>query len=85
MYDALGVGVGGSVIGAIAAVLAVIPFMFFKYGERIRARSKFTPTDEDEPDSAETKDEEAALGRPTSMISFAIDSDCQPKENISRT
>ena len=44
MFDALGVGGGGSLIGGVATLLAPIPFVFYKYGEPIRKRSKFAPT-----------------------------------------
>lgn len=44
MFDKLGVGVAGSVVGGVTAVLAPIPFVFYLYGERVRGRSKFTPT-----------------------------------------
>lgn len=44
MFKALGVGVGGSLIGAVASLLAIIPFLFWKYGKTIRERSKFAPT-----------------------------------------
>lgn len=50
MFDALGVGGAGSLIGAVAVLLAPIPFLFWKYGERIRERSKFAPT-ENTPES----------------------------------
>ncbi|KAL6872911.1 major facilitator superfamily domain-containing protein [Trichoderma novae-zelandiae] len=43
MFHALGVGGGGSLVGGVATVLAVIPFMFYKYGAAIRARSRFNP------------------------------------------
>lgn len=41
MFDRLGVGPGGSLVGAVAAVLALIPFAFHRWGERLRARSRF--------------------------------------------
>jgi DHA1 family multidrug resistance protein-like MFS transporter len=44
MFNALGVGGGGSLIGRVACLLAPIPFVFYKYGEPIRKRSKFAPT-----------------------------------------
>jgi peptidoglycan biosynthesis protein MviN/MurJ (putative lipid II flippase) len=44
MFHALGVGGGGSLIGGVAALLAVIPFLFYKYGKQIGVRSKFAPT-----------------------------------------
>lgn len=46
MFSALGVGGAGSLIGGVACLLAIIPFMFYKYGARIRQRSNFTPTGE---------------------------------------
>ncbi|KAM3419232.1 hypothetical protein BST61_g5172 [Cercospora zeina] len=48
MFEALGVGGAGSLIGGVAVLLAPIPFLFWKYGERIRERSKFAPTGGDE-------------------------------------
>jgi len=47
MFDALGVGGGGSLIGGIACLLAPIPFIFYRYGGPIRKRSKFAPTNSD--------------------------------------
>ncbi|KAJ5240241.1 hypothetical protein N7468_004860 [Penicillium chermesinum] len=44
MFSAMGIGGGGSLIGGVAALLAVIPFLFYKYGKQIRIRSKFAPT-----------------------------------------
>jgi hypothetical protein len=55
MFDALGVGVAGSVIGAVACLLAIIPFLFYRYGAKIRQKSKFAPTDvPPAPDSRRT-------------------------------
>jgi multidrug resistance protein len=55
MFDALGVGGGGSLIGGVACSLAPFPFIFYKYGGKIRERSKFapTPTSAPEPDTPE--------------------------------
>ncbi|QSZ29606.1 hypothetical protein DSL72_004122 [Monilinia vaccinii-corymbosi] len=44
MFNALGVGGGGSLIGGLAILLAPIPFLFYVYGGAIRERSKFAPT-----------------------------------------
>ncbi|KAI9684988.1 MAG: hypothetical protein M1822_005380 [Bathelium mastoideum] len=46
MFDALGVGGGGSLIGGVAALLAPVPFLFYWKGESIRQRSKFAPTED---------------------------------------
>ncbi|KAI2622345.1 MFS general substrate transporter [Hypoxylon sp. NC1633] len=55
MFQALGIGGGGSLIGGVAAVLAVIPFAFYKYGERIRIRSRFAPTGSTGPSDEEAQ------------------------------
>ncbi|KAI9449394.1 hypothetical protein F5148DRAFT_1247844 [Russula earlei] len=39
----MGIQWAGTLIGLIAAVLAPIPFIFLKYGARIRTRSQFAP------------------------------------------
>lgn len=41
MYDTLGLGWGNSLLAFIAIGLAPVPFLFFKYGERIRTSKKF--------------------------------------------
>lgn len=46
MFDALGTGGAGSLIGGIAVILAPVPFIFWRYGKYIRQQSKFAPTNE---------------------------------------
>ncbi|KAK5943615.1 hypothetical protein PMZ80_004623 [Knufia obscura] len=62
MFTALGVGGGASLVGGVAALLAVVPFVFYKYGEGIRKRSRFAPTpskeDEESQDSEKEKEKE---------------------------
>lgn len=57
MFTALGIGGGSSLIGGVAVLLACIPFLFYKHGERIRIKSRFAPTgpkkQPDEADEAE--------------------------------
>lgn len=57
MFTKLGIGGGGSLIGAVAVLLSLIPFAFYRYGESIRVKSKFSPTGlkkaHDESDEAE--------------------------------
>jgi MFS transporter, DHA1 family, multidrug resistance protein len=64
MFDALGVGGGGSLIAGMALLLAPIPFVFYKYGGPIRKRSKFAPTPMElptvEPPNTETDKDIAA-------------------------
>jgi len=52
MFTSMGVGGGGSLIGGVACLLAIIPFLFYKYGQPIRERSKFAPTGPKEPANA---------------------------------
>ncbi|CCG84878.1 protein of unknown function [Taphrina deformans PYCC 5710] len=58
MFNALGVGGGGSLIGGVAVLLAPIPFVFLWYGEPIRKRSKFAPTDGKPADTEQEVPEE---------------------------
>ncbi|KAL8736600.1 MAG: hypothetical protein Q9181_002323 [Wetmoreana brouardii] len=44
MFKALGVNWAGSLLGFVALALVPIPIVFWKFGARIRARSKFAPT-----------------------------------------
>jgi hypothetical protein len=39
MYAKLGYGLGNSLLGIVALVLVPIPWIFIKYGERLRTRS----------------------------------------------
>lgn len=43
MFTKLGVNWAGSLIGFVALALAPSPFLFYKYGARIRSKSKFAP------------------------------------------
>jgi MFS family permease len=45
MFDSLGIGGAGSLIGGVALLLMPIPFVSYKYGAAIRARSKYAVTD----------------------------------------
>lgn len=53
MFGALGIGGGGSLIGGVGALLAVMPFTFYRYGRRIRAEVQESPASGDEADRAE--------------------------------
>jgi MFS transporter, DHA1 family, multidrug resistance protein len=43
MFVNLGTNWAATVLGGIALVLAPIPFLFYKYGSRIRTKSSFAP------------------------------------------
>lgn len=42
MYHNIGVGPGSSIVGGFAALLIPVPFVFYIYGKRIRASSKWS-------------------------------------------
>ncbi|KAB5511647.1 major facilitator superfamily domain-containing protein [Coniochaeta sp. 2T2.1] len=42
MYHSIGVGPGSSITGGFAALLIPVPYVFYFYGKRIRARSKWS-------------------------------------------
>lgn len=42
MYHKMGVDWGTTVFGCIAAVLIPVPFLFFTWGKRIRARGEWS-------------------------------------------
>jgi MFS transporter, DHA1 family, multidrug resistance protein len=44
MYEAMGIQWASTLLGCVAAVLVPIPVVFYLYGHRIRAKSKFAPT-----------------------------------------
>ncbi|KAG6148878.1 hypothetical protein E4U37_007198 [Claviceps purpurea] len=73
MFEGMGIQWASTLLGCVAVVLAPIPFVFYKYGERIRARSAYAPkfsapamqsSEEDAADSLEKEDhpdDDAAL------------------------
>lgn len=63
MFSALGVGGGGSLIGGVATLLAIIPFVFYKYGKGIRVRSRFAPA----PDVRTQEKSDEETGPPEAM------------------
>ena len=88
MFDALGVGGGGSLIGGIATLLAPIPFIFYRYGESIRIRSKFAPTPEKpSDDKVESSEEREADRSDSSQRGSSTDSEEQrlEQDSIERT
>ena len=49
MFNALGVNWAGTLLGCVALILVPIPVIFWKFGAKIRQRSKFAPTAKPEP------------------------------------
>ena len=46
MFNNLGVGPAMSILGAVATIAIPVPFIFMKYGLRLRKMSKFAPVEE---------------------------------------
>jgi len=44
MYEAMGIQWASTLLGCVAAVLVPIPVIFYLYGHKLRAKSKFAPT-----------------------------------------
>ncbi|KAL2065824.1 hypothetical protein VTL71DRAFT_3494 [Oculimacula yallundae] len=80
MFNALGVGGGGSLIGGVAILLMPIPFVFYKYGGPIRERSKFAPT----PSPNEGSNNDEASQRRSSAASSGTSSDGTDVETSSQ-
>jgi DHA1 family multidrug resistance protein-like MFS transporter len=78
MFDALGVGGGGSLIAGAACLLAPIPFVFYWYGEPIRRRSKFAPTEDGGKEKEgqgqqRPRDEEEGVGSSATLNSVSVE------------
>jgi hypothetical protein len=41
MYNGIGVGWAGSIFAFVAVLMMPLPFIFFKYGKALRARSSY--------------------------------------------
>jgi hypothetical protein len=48
MFHHMGVGPACSLLGAIAAIMLPVPFLFIKFGPQLRKMSKFAPVFEDD-------------------------------------
>lgn len=53
MFNNLGIQWAGTLLGCLAAIMIPIPIAFYIYGPKLRRKSKFTPTGEESPSSAE--------------------------------
>ena len=74
MFEAMGVGGAGSLIAGVACLLAPILFIFYRYGEPIRKRSKFAPTEDKEPENRDEEDRAGSVsGDSTDKEELALD------------
>lgn len=61
MFDGMHIQWASTLLGCVALALAPIPFIFYFYGAKIRAKSKIAPVfsaPPDEPDSSDTNVDE---------------------------
>lgn len=58
MFDALKVNWTGTLLGCVAALLVPIPIVFYKYGHKIREKSKFAPNLPKPQSAGETSSED---------------------------
>lgn len=47
MFSALGIGGGASLLGGFASLALPVPWLFMRYGLKLRRMSKFAPVEED--------------------------------------
>ena len=58
MFAGMGIQWAGTLLGCIALVLSPIPFIFYLYGKKLRAKSKFAPSfPMSKPETEEAGDE----------------------------
>lgn len=64
MYEGIGIQWGNTLLGCVAVLFIPMPFIFYFYGKKIRARSKFAPAPDIEQDKrrAAQRDEEGKVG-----------------------
>lgn len=63
MFEGMGIQWAATLLGCVAVVLAPIPFIFYKFGPKIRQRSAYAPTfPMGPPQGAEDESEETASG-----------------------
>ena len=49
VVDAIGIGFSMTIMGSVALLMVPIPFLFYKYGDAIRARSPYLNPKSDKP------------------------------------
>ena len=64
MFNGLGIQWAGTLLGCFAVLMIPIPIAFWRYGAKLRQKSKYSPTMGDKPPHKddESTDEEAELG-----------------------
>lgn len=68
MFNGLGIQWASTLLGCVAAVLIPIPVIFWRYGARIRSKSKLAPTPSPQETLAHTEEKEMANGAAPSTV-----------------
>lgn len=75
MFEGMGIQWAATLLGCVAAVLAPIPFIFYRYGAKIRERSAYAPTNQMGPSAGdqgeEKREEEEKQSRDAAAIANA--------------
>lgn len=77
MFNGMGIEWASTLLGCVALVLVPMPVVFYLYGKKIRARSKFAPSPDIEQDKR--RDEEARLGDETNQTTDGSDASQSPR------
>lgn len=57
MFDGIGINYGMTLLGCVAVLFIPMPFVLYRYGKKLRAKSKFAPAPDIEQDKR--RDEES--------------------------
>jgi DHA1 family multidrug resistance protein-like MFS transporter len=60
MFQGIGVEWGMTFLGCVAALFIPMPFYLYRYGKRLRAKSKFAPAPDIEQDKRRDEESRAA-------------------------
>lgn len=64
MFNNLGIQWAATLVGCLAVLMIPIPIAFYRYGAKLRQKSRFSPTMGDKPpmDDDSSTDEEVGVG-----------------------
>jgi DHA1 family multidrug resistance protein-like MFS transporter len=87
MFQGIGVEWGMTFLGCVAALFIPMPFYLYRYGKRLRAKSKFAPAPDieqdkrrDEESRGATSEGEESTANGTSSASEVKDGDGKKEE-----
>ena len=66
MFNGIGIQWGMTLLGCVAAIFIPMPFYLYRYGKKIRAKSKFAPAPDIEQDKRRDEESRAAANSESS-------------------